>query len=71
MKRITAIIGSPKPSGESVTCKLTEMFIEALKNNNDGITAEVICLSQRNIAPCRGKSILNYQKQANRRLCCV
>ena len=54
MKRITAIIGSPKPSGESVTCKLTEMFIEALKNYNDGITAEVICLSQRNIAPCRG-----------------
>ena len=54
MKKIVAIVGSPKPSDRSVTYALVNEFIGSLKKSNDGIEAEIISLSQRNILPCKG-----------------
>ena len=56
MKKITAIIGSPKPQEKSITYTLTQGFIETLKkcNGNIEIESEIIHLSQKNIMPCNG-----------------
>lgn len=54
MKKIVAIIGSPKPSKQSVTYMVTNNFIDALKKTNNKIESEIIYLNQKNIISCTG-----------------
>lgn len=54
MKRIIAIIGSPKTYEQSATYALANNFIESLKKINSDIESEIIYLSQRNVKSCKG-----------------
>lgn len=54
MKKIIAIVGSPKTLEESVTVELINNFYKALKEKNTELIIEVISLSEKNILPCKG-----------------
>jgi len=53
MKKIVAIIGSPKPESQSVTYALVADFIDSLKKDGN-IDAVNIHISAKNILPCKG-----------------
>jgi multimeric flavodoxin WrbA len=54
MKKIVAIVGSPKPAEHSVTASIVNSFLGLLVNENKEIQAEMIVLSEKNILPCKG-----------------
>ncbi|GFZ33203.1 hypothetical protein CSC2_37290 [Clostridium zeae] len=54
MKKIVAIVGSPKPAEQSVTVNIINDFLNLLIKNNKDIQSEVLVLSQKNILPCKG-----------------
>lgn len=54
MKKIVAIVGSPKSADQSVTVNIINSFLNLLIEKNKDIQSEVIALSQKNILPCKG-----------------
>jgi Multimeric flavodoxin WrbA len=52
--KIVAIIGSPKMIEQSITAKLLNKYLEAVKAKNSDIETEVILLSKKNIYNCKG-----------------
>lgn len=54
MKKIVAIVGSPKSAEQSVTVSIVNSFLELLIEKNNNIESEVIVLSHENILPCKG-----------------
>lgn len=72
MKKIVAIVGSPKPMKKSSTLSVTESFIEGLAKANDTAETEIIYLNDKNIASCSGclscqqtgKCVINDEMEA-------
>lgn len=54
MKKIVAIVGSPKSAEQSVTVNIINSFLDLLIKKNKNIQSEIIVLSQKNILPCKG-----------------
>ncbi|QAA30479.1 flavodoxin family protein [Clostridium manihotivorum] len=54
MKKIVAIVGSPKPSESSVTASIVNSFLDLLVNKGKEIQSEVIVLSEKDVLPCKG-----------------
>ena len=54
MKKIIAIVGSPKTAEHSVTVKLINDFFTSLQEFNKEVRLEVVSLSEKNILPCNG-----------------
>ena len=54
MKKIVAIVGSPKSAEESATVNIINSFLNLLVKKNKDIQSEVLVLSQKNILPCKG-----------------
>lgn len=54
MKKIIAVVGSPKLPEQSTTFKLINEFFEMLRERNNEIETEVIPLVQRDILACKG-----------------
>lgn len=54
MRKVVAIVGSPKPADISVTAGFVNSFLDLLENKNKDIQSEVVVLSERNILTCKG-----------------
>ena len=54
MKKIIAVIGSPKKFENSYTANFTNEFIERVKGHYNDVEAEIITLGEKNIAMCKG-----------------